>query len=319
MKRPTPIPPRQTPPAPDEDDFAGDEPDEAPARGRLGSILPFGRSKHADVGDEDDGAEPTESKDPDAEKVGLRRLGWRRKRAERAEVRRFTARSRRRRIIWLSSVGAVVLLAIGTIGAAYSPLFAVEKIEVVGASALDVAAVEASLEGQKGRPLPLIDRDEIRAALTSFPLVETFSIEPHPPHELIVRVEERTPVAVMATDAGFTTVDAAGVALDTAEAQPEGVPIAEVEDGPHSDVFAEVGQVLRALPEDLAKRISVIRATSPEDVTFDLPDGGGVTVVWGSAGDTAEKIQILTAAFSAAPPDTVSTYDVSSAGVLVVK
>ncbi|MGO1414059.1 MAG: cell division protein FtsQ/DivIB, partial [Microbacterium gubbeenense] len=99
----------------------------------------------------------------------------------------------------------------------------------------------------------------------------------------------------------------------------EGVPIAEVEDGPHSDVFAEVGQVLRALPEDLSERISVIRATSPEDVTFDLPDGGGVTVVWGSAGDTAEKMQILTAAFSAAPPDTVSTYDVSSAGVLVVK
>ena len=149
--------------------------------------------------------------------------------------------------------------------------------------------------------------------------METFSIEPHPPHELIVRVEERTPVAVIATDAGFTTVDAAGVALDTAEAQPEGVPIAEVEDGPHSDVFAEVGQVLRALPEDLSERISVIRATSPEDVTFDLPDGGGVTVVWGSAGDTAEKMQILTAAFSAAPPDTVSTYDVSSAGVLVVK
>lgn len=318
MKRPTPIPPRQATHAPEESvDVASEESgDASPVRGRLASILPFGRSKPDDDATEETDAPPEE---PRSDRIGMRRLGWRRRRAERAEVRRFTARSRRRRIIWLSSTGAVLLLAIGTIGAAYSPLFAVERIEIVGATSLDVAAVADSLDGQKGRPLPLIDRDEIRAALTSFPLVETFSIEPRPPHDLVVRIEERTPVAVIATDAGFTTVDAAGVALDTTEAQPEGLPIADVDDGPHSEVFAEVGQVLRALPADLAKRISAIRATSPEDVTFDLPDGGGVTVVWGSAGDTAEKMQILSAAFSATPPDTVSTYDVSSAGVLVVQ
>lgn len=317
MKRPTPIPPRQAPPAPEENDFASEEQhDEAPVRERLASMLPFGRSKSDD--DQVDAAEES-ADEPDAGRFGMWRLALRRRRAERAEVRRFTARSRRRKIVWLSSVGAVLLLAVGTVGAAYSPLFAVERIEVVGVASLDVDAVEESLQGQKGRPLPLVDRDEIRAALTSFPLVETYAIEPRPPHDLVVRIVERTPVAVFSTDAGFTTVDAAGVALDTADSQPEGLPVAEVDDGPHSEAFAEIGQVLRALPEDLAQRISTIRATSPEDVSFDLPDGGGVTVVWGSAGDTAEKMEILSAAFEATPPDTVSTYDVSSSGVLVVQ
>ena len=317
MKRPTPIPPRQSPPTPDEDDSASEQPEEAPVRERLASMLPFGRSKNADEG-EPVAADETEER-PEAGRLGMWRLALRRRRAERAEVRRFTARSRRRKITWWSSIGAVVLLAIGTIGAAYSPLFAVERIEVVGAASLDVAAVEEALQGQKGRALPQIDRDEIRAALTSFPLVETYAIEPRPPHDLVVRIEERTPVAVIASDAGFTTVDAAGVALDTAEARPDGLPIAEVEDGPHSEVFAEVGQVLRALPADLAQRVTTIRATSPEDVSFDLPDGGGVTVIWGSAGDTAEKMEVLSAAFEAKPTDTVSTYDVSSSGVLVVQ
>jgi len=317
VKRPTPIPPRQSPPTPDEDDSASEQPEEAPVRERLASMLPFGRSKNADEG-EPVAADETEER-PEAGRLGMWRLALRRRRAERAEVRRFTARSRRRKITWWSSIGAVVLLAIGTIGAAYSPLFAVERIEVVGAASLDVAAVEEALQGQKGRALPQIDRDEIRAALTSFPLVETYAIEPRPPHDLVVRIEERTPVAVIASDAGFTTVDAAGVALDTAEARPDGLPIAEVEDGPHSEVFAEVGQVLRALPADLAQRVTTIRATSPEDVSFDLPDGGGVTVIWGSAGDTAEKMEVLSAAFEAKPTDTVSTYDVSSSGVLVVQ
>lgn len=317
MKRPTPIPPRQAPPAPEEHDFATEERhDEAPVRERLASMLPFGRSKS-----DDDRPAPADAAEdqPDAGRLGMWRLALRRRRAERAEVRRFTARSRRRKIVWSSSIGAVLLLAVGTVGAAYSPLFAVERIEVVGVASLDVAAVEESLQSQKGRPLPLVDRDEVRAALTSFPLVETYAIEPRPPHDLVVRIVERTPVAVISTDAGFTTVDAAGVALDTADARPEGLPVAEVDDGPHSEVFAEIGQVLRALPDDLAQRISTIRATSPDDVSFDLPDGDGVTVVWGSAGDTAEKMEILSAAFEATPPETVSTYDVSSSGVLVVQ
>src|SRR5690606_27842799 len=79
-----------------------------------------------------------------------------RRKALRAEIRRFTQRSRRRRIVWMAVSGAVLLLVGGSVAAAYSPLFAVEKITVVGASALDPAEIEAALADQVGTPLALV-------------------------------------------------------------------------------------------------------------------------------------------------------------------
>ena len=331
MKRPGPLPPQPSRrPDPIEDPAPGEGGTAEPERGRRAPLLPFGRRRpresdpEPDLGDwpeddegfdESDGAEEPAR---EAKPISEWRARRRQKRAERAEVRRFTERSRRRRAVWLGSIGAIVLLAIGTIGAAYSPLFAVQTIEVQGVATLDPAAVQSALAEQTGRALPLIDRDEIRAKLTSFPEIETYTVESRPPHTLVVKIVERTPVAAVATDAGFTTVDAAGVALATSETQPEGLPLAEVEAGLTSEAFTAVGQVLRALPDDFRSRITTIRATSREDVTFELTDGDGVTVIWGSPGDTAEKVRVLTAAFTATPPDTVSSYDVSSSGVLVV-
>ncbi|WP_162621865.1 FtsQ-type POTRA domain-containing protein [Microbacterium suaedae] len=323
MKRPGPLPPPARRPRPEEPVEEEGDAFAEPERGRLASILPFARRRGPAGSEEavDEGDAPFERREEsDASKgpFGVWRAERRRRKAERAEVRRFTARARRRRIIWLSSLGVLALLVAGTVGAAYSPLFAVERITVRGVSALDSEAVADALEGQLGRPYPLVDHDEIRSALIGFPVVETYSVESRPPHDLVVRIVERTPVAVVDTDAGFTTVDAAGVALRTTEQQPDGLPIAEVEGGLASEAFGAAGQVLRSLPADLAERVTAVRATSPEDVSFDLPDGGGVTIEWGSAEATAEKIDTLRAGFLAAPPETVSTYDVSSAGVLVV-
>jgi cell division septal protein FtsQ len=59
-----------------------------------------------------------------------------RRRALRAEVR-FTARQRRRRMTWIVAGSALLLLVLGTLGVAYSPLFAVQQITVVGTSTLD--------------------------------------------------------------------------------------------------------------------------------------------------------------------------------------
>ncbi|WP_156759286.1 FtsQ-type POTRA domain-containing protein [Microbacterium karelineae] len=320
MKRPGPLPPPARRPQTDDPVEEAGDAEPGRERGRIASVLPFAR-RRSETGADGAADEPHEdpvAADGVAGPLGVWRAARRRRRAERAEVRRFTVRSRRRRIAWLSGLGALVLLVVGTVGAAYSPLFAVERITVRGASALDANAVVEALDGQLGRPFPLVDHGEIRSALIGFPAIETYAIESRPPHDLVVRIVERTPVAVIATDAGFTTVDAAGVALSTTEQQPEGLPIAEVEGGPSSEAFAAAGQVLRSLPADIAERVTAVRASSPDDVSFDLPDGGGVSVVWGSADDTAQKVDTLTAGFEAAPPDTVSTYDVSSGGVLVV-
>lgn len=237
-----------------------------------------------------------------------------RRKALRAEIRRFTQRSRRRRIIWWSAIGAVVLLVGGSVAAAYSPLFAVEKITVAGASTLDAAAVEAALSGQIGTPLALVDTSEVKAALLAFPLIETYALEARPPHDLTVRIVERTPIGVIRSDAGYTLVDAAGVALSTTSDQPAGQPLIDVAAGTDSSAFQSAGLVVRSLPADLRAQLTGVSAGTADDVTLTL--NSGLTVVWGSAEKSALKALVLEKALAAKPD--AATVDVSSAETAVV-
>ncbi|WP_240424057.1 FtsQ-type POTRA domain-containing protein [Microbacterium halotolerans] len=283
----------------------------------------------AAVDDEDDAGRSAQRRrsrdepgdDADDEPIGWRDL-WRasraRRRALRAEARRFTARTRRRRWYWISSLGAVALLIVGTLAAAHSPLFAVRDITVIGADAVDADAIVSALDDQIGTPMPLVDHSAIRAAMLEFPLIETYQVESHPPHELVVRLVERTPVGAIATDAGYTVVDAAGVALTTREGKPEGQPLIDVGDGTSSEAFAAVGQVLRSLPASLRKQVTEVTASSSQDVTLTL-GASNASVVWGNASDSALKAIVLEEVMADRPADGVQEYDVSSPNAVVVR
>ncbi|GAA5152195.1 hypothetical protein GCM10025768_19830 [Microbacterium pseudoresistens] len=231
-----------------------------------------------------------------------------RRRTLRAEIRRFTQRSRRRRIAWAAGIGVALLVVAGSAAAAYSPLFAVEKITVVGTKFLDPAAVEAALEAQKGVPLALVSSSEVKAALVQFPLIETYGLEAKPPHELTVRIVERTPVGVLESNAGFAVVDGAGVVLSTTEERPAGYALIEVRGGTSSDAFTAAGTVMRSLSEALRAQVDVVRASSIDDVTLVLTSG--TSVVWGSAERSGDKALRLEKLMAAVPGQSV--YDVSA-------
>lgn len=241
-----------------------------------------------------------------------------RRKALRAEVRRFTARQRRRRRIWIASLSALLVLIAGSAAAAYSPLFAVEKVTVIGADQLSAATVADALSGQMGRPLPLVDSSEVKAALVTFPLVESYTLEARPPHELVVRIVERTPIGSIESDAGYTLVDAAGVALSTTPEKPDGYPIITAKGGAGSSAFLAVGRVFRALPTDIQSQVTAMSATTPNDVTLTLGETD-TDVFWGNADDSAEKARVLEAAMVNLPPSEVSVYDVSSPSAIVVR
>lgn len=257
----------------------------------------------------------------DDSEVGLREV-WKaaraRRKALRAEIRRFTVRQRRRRAMWIGAAASIVVLALATVGAAYSPLFGVEKITVVGAEQLDAGELSAALSGQLGTPLPLVDESAVKAALVPFPLIETYALEARPPHELVVRIVERTPIGLIETRAGYTLVDAAGVALSTSATPSVGIPVLAVEDGVHSDAFAAVGQVMRSLPNDIRVQVTGVTASSPDDVTLTL-GGTDTRVVWGSAEESAKKALILAKTMVSRPPSGVSVYDVTSPDVVAVR
>lgn len=238
-----------------------------------------------------------------------------RRKALRAEIRRFTQRSRRRRIILWGSVGAVVALVLGSVVAAYSPLFAVREVTVAGAKSLDPQAVEQALQGQIGSPLALVDASAVKSALTEFPMIETYALEARPPHELLVRIVERTPIGVIRSDAGYSLVDAAGVVLATTPEQPEGRPRLDISGGIDSPAFRSAGLVMRSLPADFRDGVAEVRATSADDVTLKLNDGK--TIVWGSEEDSVRKAAVLVRLIATSPEST--TFDVSSPTVPVVR
>ena len=325
MRRPSPLPP---PPRPNRDDGASRIPrvESDPADAR--PVDPPPPEPLAPVVDLEEVAGRSSGEDPrpegetgeEPEQTGWRGV-WRaaraRRRALRVEMRRFTVRQRRRRAVWLWSVGALGTLVVVSLGAAYSPLFAVESIRVVGAETLDAPTVEEALAGQLGTPMPLVDESAVKAALVTFPLVETYTLEARPPHELVVRIVERTPIGVVAGPAGFTLVDAAGVALSTTPDRPEGAPVLDVVGGTDSAAFEAVGQVVRSLPEAIRAQVTEVAATSADDVTLTL-GGTGTQVVWGNADDSALKALVLERQMGVTPPDDVALYDVSSPDVVVV-
>ncbi|MEF3404999.1 FtsQ-type POTRA domain-containing protein [Agromyces sp. CCNWLW203] len=239
-----------------------------------------------------------------------------RRRYERQEVRRFTKRSRRRRIVWSVVLGSIVALVVVVAVGAYSPLMALREVRVEGASRIPAAEVQAAFDDTLGTPLPLIARADVLAALSAFPLIETYSTETIPPGTLVVRIVERVPVGVVDTGSGLELVDAAGVVIERPEERPEGQPLI-VTDGVAGEGFRAAAAVIRSLPAEVRGQLIGASAETADDVRLEL--SSGATVVWGSAEESAAKAAVLARLMAAAPPDTVGEYDVSSPASAVTR
>lgn len=240
-----------------------------------------------------------------------------RKRFERAEVRRFTGRARRRRTAWILGLGSIVLAFGFIIGAAYSPLMALRTIEVVGTSRIPATDVSAALADQLGTPLPLIDADVVKGALSQFTLIQSYVTESRPPGTLVVRIIERVPVGVLAGPTGFDLVDAAGVVIETTPERTVGYPLIDAPDGIDSAGFKAAAAVLAVLPDGIRGQLDTVTAVTTDDVTLSLL--GGERVVWGSPEKSEYKAVVLAALLVGHPAGTVNEYDVSSPDSAVLR
>ncbi len=242
----------------------------------------------------------------------LKRAARERRRYEREEVKRFTRRSRRRRLTWF--IGAVTLLVVvgAVTGAVYSPLLALTTIRVEGNSAVSSAQIRSAVAGQIGRPLATLDTASIKRELSRFPLIRSFVTEAVPPHTLVIKVSERTPIGTLSTASGFSVIDAAGVVLDRVKDRPAGLPIVDVKSATTTNqAFSASVSVLLSVPAELLKKIDTVSASTPDDVTLTLT-GAGQTVVWGSAEDSALKARVLVALIATQDPNAAVKYDVSA-------
>jgi cell division protein FtsQ len=315
MRRPPPLPPPPDPPVVPKVDVPVENPEQARP------VTPFTGAGSSDQSDADVHSDATPAEHREDAEVRVRDV-WRasraRRRALRSEVRRFTGRQRRRRAIWIGVGSSLLALVLITLGVAYSPLLAVKEITVVGAQQLEAEDVSAALSKQQGTPMPLVDESAVKAALIKFPLIESYTLEARPPHELVVHIVERTPIGVIKTPAGFTVVDAAGVVLSTTEKREGDQPLLSMADGAGADAFEALGEVMRALPADIRGRVTAAEASSPNDVRLTFGDTD-TDVVWGGAEESALKAYTLQKIMLERTPEDVSVYDVSSPRAIVVR
>jgi cell division protein FtsQ len=275
---------------------------------------PFTEAPPTETQPDTSALEPATSEPEFETYADFRRVRRERRRYERGEVRRFTKRARRRRLIWLGSAGAVVVLILGVVVTAFSPLMALHTIDVEGTQRIDSAAIQRALAPQLGRPLPLISLGQVHSELERFPLIRSYSIESLPPGTLVVQVVERQPIGVVQNGSEFDVVDPARVTITSSQTRPAGLPVIKVGGAVGSAGekrgFAAAVAVLRALPATVLGRVDSISAATEDDVTLSLANGP--TVVWGSAAQSELKAADLSRLMAAPGASGVSEYDVSS-------
>jgi cell division protein FtsQ len=197
-------------------------------------------------------------------------------------------RRRRRLVRSLVAVIAVVLVAVAVWLVGWSPVLAVRDVRVVGVD--DPAAVQAVLDAASiptGVPLVRIDTNAPQAAVGELPWVASVDVRRGWPSEVVVAVEVRTPVAVVAGTSDV--VDASGVSFTALDQAVAGLPTVRAT----GDGLATAAAVLAALPPDLADRVVSATASSRDDVALTLRSGS--LVRWGSDEQMQEKAQALRA------------------------
>ena len=235
------------------------------------------------------------------------------------EALRFTAATRRRRIVFgisAASFGSLILLVLATI---FTPLLAIEKIEVTGVNRLKEKSIVNALTSQLGKPLPTVSASEIASALKVFPLIESYSIVSLPPHTLSIQIIERQPIGVILVGGAKYLYDPAGVRIGISNGS-ENLPEITINGAPEKSAqFKAAIEVLLALPAGLLQRVAEINAKSKDDVSLRLRGYAGQKIIWGDGSDSVLKSRVLDALIVNQKKTDRVTFDVSSPNAPVVR
>ena len=213
-------------------------------------------------------------------------------------AQRFAAKVRRRRRnrLLVGATAITIGLVCGWLLFA-SPLFAVQRVQVLGLHRVPLADVRAVAEQDVGRSMALTSTQAVAERVVRVPLVLSARVDRRWPSTLVVTVVEREPIAaVAATGGGVALVDADGVVVETVGtgAVPAGLPLLDVDVRKAGAASLRAARdVSDAIPAPLRAGVKTVTATSPDAVSFVLADG--TRVLWGSAQDARAKAATLLA------------------------
>jgi cell division protein FtsQ len=219
-------------------------------------------------------------------------------------------RRRRRRAVLARVLAGLVVVALlaGIVWlVGFSTVLAADRVAVTGEKVLTDAEVVDIAQVRLGEPLARSDVEAVAQRVATLPAVESVEVSRDWPHTVHVAVVERTPVLAVKEVTGYQLIDRFGVAYRSVEAVPAGVALAKV-DQANGPLLLQVGQVIQALPDSLARQVRTIGAETPDSITLTLADDD--TILWGSAEQSETKAAVIAALRKVKG----SVYDVSAPG-----
>jgi cell division protein FtsQ len=132
--------------------------------------------------------------------------------------------------------------------------------------------------------------------------VESAQVSRNWPSTVVISVRLRTPVFAVAVNGGYALVDGEGVNVRDSPRRPPGLPLLQLTAGAAGTggaaglsslrpVASAGAAVLRELPPRIARRVAVVSAPTPSEVSLRLANGA--VIVWGDASRSAEKAREL--------------------------
>jgi cell division protein FtsQ len=227
-------------------------------------------------------------------------------------VRRFTKESQAKKIFVRSFLGAFLALVLFVLSTMFTPILAVNKITVVGENKVPESVIQSALKGYIGKPLPMISSENVANDLAKFKLIESIAVVSQPPHELRVKIVERTPISIVVASGVAYLYDPSGIRLGVANGNEKLPTIIITGDPKTSKNYTQAIDVLLALPASLLGKIEYIQAKSRDNVTMRLRGNFKQTIIWGDSTQAALKSRVLKVLLSKTPSRIPATFDVSS-------
>lgn len=204
-----------------------------------------------------------------------------------------------RRLVRVSLLLLLVVLLAGGVTwlVGWSPVLAVQRVQVEGTSMLTADEVTETARVPVGRPLARVDLTAIEDRVTTLGPVQQVRVERGWPVTVRIELTERTPVLAVQTDEGLQLVDGSGVAFAEVAEPPDGVVPAEVAGGvglspaDRAELLGDLATAVQAMPPELVAEVSSVETDSADTIEIALSEDRRVE--WGSADDSALKAEVL--------------------------
>lgn len=164
-----------------------------------------------------------------------------------------------------------------------------QDVSVTGNERLTIEQISTLAEVPIGNSLMSIDIAAMASQLMTMPEIKVATVERGWPHTILIKVTERTPIAVAATVSGFNLIDSQGHNAGVVAAPPAGLLIISAQ--PDSIAMLGAIKTLAAIP--VQWQLIGLSAATQDSIVATL--GSGAVITFGSSERAADKVEVAQA------------------------